>query len=282
MVDKTGTAYGPIVIAAGEYRLPEGRRLVSDNLAAAMLPGTMRWIVGPAPLRRLLMSMTDREASGLWNSIACRKRYFDDRLAEATDEGIEAVVLLGAGFDTRGYRMAAPRGIPVYEVDMAVNLDAKRKRMPVPVNVVQVPIDFETDDLGTMLAARGHRPEARTLFVWEGVTQYLTEPAVRATLRFLSTAASGSRLGFTYVPRDFLDGTESYGAARAHRRFVQRRDPIWTYGLSPAEVEPLLAEYGWQLREQVDAAGHTKRYLEPLGRPGPVSDIERCVYAAKL
>ncbi len=272
----SGSAVGPMLIAAAEQHLPPDQRLVDDDLAAAMLPSALRAVVRPRPLRQWLMSVTDREAPGLWNSIACRKRYIDDRLTEAIDAGIEAVVLLGAGFDTRGYRVADR--VEDFEVDMPRNLETKRKRMPVPDNVVQVPIDFETEDLGAALTAHGHRLDRRTMYVWEGVTQYLTEPAVRATLDFLSGAASGSRLAFTYVRKDFLDGTQLYDSPRMRRRFVER-ERIWRYGLEPGDVAPLLAEYGWDEAEQVGGAEYAARYLEPAGRTGVVSEVERNVSA---
>jgi O-methyltransferase involved in polyketide biosynthesis len=61
-----------------------------------------------------------------------------------------------------------------------------------------VPIDVETQDLAD-LANHGYRPERPTFFVWEAVTQYLTEAGVRKTFDFLATAAPGSHLVFTYV-----------------------------------------------------------------------------------
>ena len=60
-------------------------------------------------------------------------------------------------------------------------------------------IDVETQDLTDVLANHGYRPERPTFFVWEAVTQYLTEAGVRKTFDFLATAAPGSHLVFTYV-----------------------------------------------------------------------------------
>ena len=73
-------------------------------------------------------------------------------------------------------------------------------------------MDFERDDLIGTLTENGYRTDARTFFIWEGVTQYLTEDAVRTTLAALQGAPSGSRLVFTYVRSDFIDGTNMYGA----------------------------------------------------------------------
>ena len=55
---------------------------------------------------------------GSWALIACRKRFIDDKLDEALGN-IDAVVILGAGMDTRAYRLARRSDIPVFEVDLA-------------------------------------------------------------------------------------------------------------------------------------------------------------------
>ena len=136
----------------------------------------------------------------------------------------------------------------------------------------------ETDDLAGSLARQGFRAEVPAIFVWEAVTQYLTEDGIRRTLAFLATAATGSRLIFTFVRRDFFDGTELYGAGSLHK-FVDRR--VWRFALDPADVDGLLREYGWAEREQVGPAEYTSRYLRPAGRDLPATPIERFVYAEK-
>jgi O-methyltransferase involved in polyketide biosynthesis len=63
-----------------------------------------------------------KTGSGIWGSIACRKRYIDEKVREALDHGVDAVVILGAGLDTRGPRLAVPAGVPVFEVDLPANI----------------------------------------------------------------------------------------------------------------------------------------------------------------
>ena len=108
--------------------------------------------------------------------------------------------------DTRAYRLARRSDIPVFEVDLPVNIERKKAAVQraigaMPASVHLVPLDFERDDLIAALTGHGYRADARTFFVWEGVTQYLTEDAVRATLGALQAAPAGSRLVFTYVRR---------------------------------------------------------------------------------
>ncbi len=281
------TAFGPIVLSAIEHQEPPGRRLVDDDLAASFLPARLRLLVALTrvdALRRAAVAASDRSGPGLWASIACRKRYIDERLSDPVNE-FDTVVVLGAGLDTRGYRIARHSDLPVFEVDQQVNVERKsavvqRVLGATPASVHLVPVDFERDDLMSVLGAHGYRADARTFFVWEGVTQYLTPEAVRATLAQLSGAATGSRLIFTYIRQDFIDGTQRYGADAVYRRFRQRSQ-VWKSGLVPEAVGELLAEFGWRLVEQAGPSYYRDTYIRPTGRTVSASPIEWTVLAER-
>jgi methyltransferase (TIGR00027 family) len=231
------TAYGPMVQVAIEQYEPPERRLVDDELALSFLPAGQRAMVRAMrwpPLRRLTISAGERVVPGSWAIVAGRKRYIDDKLAEAL-ESIDAVVVLGAGMDTRAYRLSRRSDIPVFEVDLPVNIERKKAVLRrvfdvLPRSVHLVPLDFERDDLFGALTQHGYSAGARTFFVWEGVTQYLTEDAVRATFTALQGVPSGSRLVFTYVRKEFIDGLNMYGATLLYKRFRQRRK-VWKFGM---------------------------------------------------
>jgi methyltransferase (TIGR00027 family) len=281
------TASGPMVLAAVEQYETHDRRLVQDDLAYSFLPTGLRVLVATtrlAPVRHAMIGATERSGPGLWANLACRKRFIDEKLDEALPD-IDAVVILGAGLDTRGYRLAHRTDVPVFEVDLPVNIERKKATVRrvlggVPKSVRLVPVDFERDDLAVELAKHGHRADSRTFFVWEGVTQYLTEDAVRATFAYLRSAASGSRLVFTYVRRDFIDGENLYGAKSAYRRFREKRQ-IWHFGLQPEDVSKFIAEYGWRLIENAGPEYFLRHYVEPAGRDLTASQLEWSAYAAK-
>lgn len=231
----------------------------------------------------MFVFLVDRAGPGLWANLACRKRFIDERLRESLDS-VDALVVLGAGIDTRGCRVARG-GFAVFEVDLAVNTDRKRTTIrravgDVPPSLRLVPVDFETDHLPDALAAHGHRPDSRTFFVWEGVTQYLTAEAVDATFRFLEHAAPGSKLEFTYVRSDFIGGVNLYGAKSLYRRFRQRSQ-IWKFGMRPEEVPGTLASHGWHLVVQAGPDYLEHHYVKPTGRRLGASQIEWSVYAVK-
>ncbi|AKC39557.1 S-adenosyl-L-methionine-dependent methyltransferase [Mycolicibacterium phlei] len=281
------TAYGPMAIAAIEQHEPPGSRIVDDDLAARILPTGLRWFVRATTwttLRNLLITLAERSGQGAWSIFVCRKRYIDDQLASWA--GIaEAVVNLGAGMDSRGCRLSRTSSIPVFEVDQPVNIVAKRRAIQqavgvLPPSVHLVAVHFQHDNLSDALLRAGHDRASRTFFIWEGVTQYLSEPAVRATLDYLSTAATGSRLAFTYVQRDFMDGSNLYGNTMLYKRF-RMRSQVWMFGLSPGAVAPLLAEYGWRVLEDVSGPEFQTRYLAPAGRRLSTTELERTVLAEK-
>ena len=281
------TAFGPMVLAAVEQNEPAGRRLVDDDLAELFLPASLRWLVAATrwgPARRLMIRGSEFTGPGLWVNMACRKRFIDDKLKEALDD-IDAVVILGAGLDTRAYRLTRQVRIPVFEVDLPVNIAMKAKTVrrvlgQPPLSVRLVALDFERDDLLTSLAEHGYRTDYRAFFVCEGVTQYLTEDGVRRTLEGLRAAAPGSRLVFTYVRRDFIDGTNRYGTRTLYRNTRQRHQ-LWQFGLQPDEVAGFIADYGWRLVEQAGPDEFVQRYVEPAGRKLPASQLEWSAYAEK-
>lgn len=182
--------------------------------------------------------------------------------------------------------MARAAPTPVFEVDQAVNIAIKQQAIKralgtVPASLHLVPVDFQRDELAEELRRAGHDTAHRTFFIWEGVTQYIPETAVRATLAYLGTAAAGSRLAFTYVQRDFIDGSNLYGNSMLYKRF-RVRSQVWMFGLTPGTVGPLLAEYGWQVLEDVSGPEYQRRYLIPAGRTLSTTELERTVLAEKI
>ena len=149
-----------------------------------------------------------------------------------------------------------------------------------PAHVTLVPVDFDREDLRAALTARGLPSDAATFFLWEGVTQHLHEPGVRATLEALRAAPVGSRLAFTYVRRDFIAGSELYGLAALHRRLVVD-EGLWHFGLQPEQVDEFLRAYGWRVDEHLGAAEFMARHVAPTGRAMTVMPIERLVIAEK-
>lgn len=281
---KTGP--GPMVLVAIEQYFPESQRILTDAIAYPILPlGSRIWVRMLGRVKGWLVTKTETKVPGLWGGIMGRKRYIDDLAVEAADGQVEAVVNLGAGFDTRALRLEALAHVPVWEVDLPQNIEAKRSRLEklsqkVPDHVTLVPIDFDRQDLATVLASDGYTPDRKAFFIWEGVTQYVTEDGIRATFDFLATAPGGSRLVFTYTPRDFIDGEVFYGQEYLYKQMLVK-DRIWVFGIDPDNVDEYIGEYGWRVVEHLGYDELDERYVKPTGRDLQSMAIERIVFAEK-
>lgn len=130
------------------------------------------------------------------------------------------------------------------------------------------------------MKSHGYSTYKKTFFIWEGVTQYLTEEGIRATFDFLAKAAPGSRLAFTYVLKDFIEGRNMYGWDKMYKDYVTNN--IWLFGMEPEAWPNFLKEYGWQIIEDISYEEIAKKYVKPTGRKLASTQVERMIYVEKL
>jgi methyltransferase (TIGR00027 family) len=212
----------------------------------------------------------ERHVPGLYGGMVCRTRYIDDALRAALPCD---VIILGAGLDSRPYRMGELANARVVEVDQPAVIVAKQKMTRrLGGHVEYVPIDFDTERLDDRVDVR-----SKTFFIWEGVTQYVTRAAVDAVLRWVARAPRGSEIVFTYVPAEVIEGRSTRFGVEAAKS-ASKRAP-WITGFEPAHLGEELRQFGLELLEDVGAAEHRVRYLEPIGRSLSVFEIERVARA---
>jgi methyltransferase (TIGR00027 family) len=281
------TGVGPTVLVAIEQYFPKKQRIIEDDLAYSVLPFCMRAfvrLVQPNWVRSRMVRATEKDAPGIWGGMMCRKRYIDEKLIASAIQ-IGAVVNLGAGFDTRTYRLPALAGKPIWEVDQLENIKPKQRQLrkifgTIPSQVRLVAIDFDREDLSAVMASNGYSTDKRTFFILEAVTQYLTEEGIRSIFEFLAKAGRGSRLAFTYIIKDFLDGRAMYGWEKGYKEYVTNK--IWIFGGERDAWPNFLREYGWQIIEDIGYDELTEIYVNPTGRKLASTPIERMIYAEKL
>jgi len=129
-----------------------------------------------------------------------RTQLGDQAVSDCAKNGFEQIVLLGAGDDTRLHRIS---GIPtggLFEVDTPMTQKFKLQDLGKYANkaVHFVPCNFETQSWLVELTKRGFDKSRKTLFLWEGVTYYLTRAAISSTLKQISQCAQGSMVIFDY------------------------------------------------------------------------------------
>jgi methyltransferase (TIGR00027 family) len=212
------TAFAIAAVCADEALLAPSERLFDDPYAALFAAaadaeaaeGTRRFL--DLPFFR--------------DGIRLRTRFIDDVLREALSQGISQAVLLGVGFDARALRMPelAARGARIFEVDLAEQIEARRSLLDAagvvaPPFVAQVACDFDAPDfevtLTEGLVAQGFRPGVGTIFVWEGVTAYITRASIDRSLAWMARAAGpGGRVVFDFGHFSF----DPEGASEVMRR----------------------------------------------------------------
>jgi methyltransferase (TIGR00027 family) len=222
---------------------------------------------------------------GTLGAILCRTRYIDDVLRRWLEEGIGQIVILGAGFDSRAYRIDGVDQASVFEVDLPGARRLKQMRVEkvlgqVPKYVTLIGMDFEEQTLDDALGAAGFQEGERTLFIWEGVTQYLTAQAVKDTLEYAATVSGiGGAIVFTYVRQGIIDGTDRPEWFPRLQSFASFVGSPMRFGLDPAELEQYLLARGLRLIEDVGAVEYQARYLQRIGREMRIFDGERAAYA---
>lgn len=190
------------------------------------------------------------------DGIVLRVAFIDAVVARS---GARQVVILGAGLDTRAWRLEALRGARVFEVDHPDTQSYKRAhaaRLGAPVTEVRyVPVDFTRHDLTAALKAAGHDAGAPTVWVWEGVVMYLDDAALRATLRAVrALSAPGSTLIAHYHEPE---STPS-GSALRKVMFAWLGEP--QIGLRSRDVmRDELGQAGFRVTEDADLAAQAAR-----------------------
>lgn len=249
------TAQHNALFRALERRLP--RPLFDDPWARRFLRGRYRLLalLPAGPLTRAI----DRRWPGPRGAVVVRTRYIDDAVVRAAAQGLDQLVVLGAGLDSRPYRLHDLESVRVYEVDhpstQALKLQAMGRRPP---HVTYVPMDLRADDLASALVGAGFVAGRRTLFLWEGVTNYLDEASVDATVRLVSRA--GSALLFTYVDRAVLEGPGRFEGGRESVEYVRRLQEPFTFGFHPPALAGFLRERGLVLEDDRSLDVVAKQY----------------------
>jgi methyltransferase (TIGR00027 family) len=283
-----------------ESARPRSSRLFRDAFARHFVPRRWRLVITASrvgAVRRAVEVLYDRVAGpGPRPSAVARTRLIDDLVTDARSS-IGQLVILGAGFDARAYRLSGLEQVSVFEVGHPATQQIKREVLgrvlagiaagdPLAWHVRLVPVDLERDDLARALRAAGYRDGTPSLFVWEGVSNYLPPAAVDQTLgavHGLAAAAAGSLLVFTYVDRAVLAGDYSrFPEARRWVEGVRRRGEPWRFGLDPAEVSEFLSRRGFGLIGDVSTAEAGERYFQPLGRRERGSALYHVVTASVL
>lgn len=271
---------------AAESRRPKITRVCFDPLAEHFVGSRLKLVLNSPFLRMILRWTVARKRLRLFNYVIARTRYMDDYLKTCMDDGIEQLVILGAGYDTRAYRIPDDaHAIRIFEVDHPATQEVKVRKLKrlspsVTANVTYVATDFEQGSFEQELFKSGYKDTLKTVFVWEGVTYYLTERAVDETLAFVKTSSvPGSSIIFDYIPSEVI---QQIGVSKTADTLIdqleQSGEPL-VFGLVPARIEDFLGRRGFRDVHNVSSRYLKNHYFRGLNRTRPVSESFWIVHA---
>jgi methyltransferase (TIGR00027 family) len=285
------TASMVAAIRALYTELPTPYRLASDPVADALLhpifqaPARALALAQPRLTAGLVHNAIGLATFGLSFHVELRTRAIDEALEASLADGVDQVVLLGAGLDNRAYRIEALKNARVIEVDHPSTQNYKRERLaaagdPLPAarEVVRAPINFEHDDLEEVLLKAGLDRSRRSFWIWEGVTIYLTPEAIRATLGHIANLSpAGSRLAMTYGI-GLASRLEKQALALGRAAVGLLGEPFVT-PLSKDEMGSLLEEFGLHRLSDETTQDWGRRYWD---QTFAVRAIERLAIAERI
>ena len=244
--------------------LPEHARLVDDPYGAAFSsPAVARLLDRNSGRFRPLATMPLMRSWILYMQV--RTRVIDDALRAFVAGGGRQLVVLGAGYDCRALRLAELAGCDVFEVDHPATQAHKRgvlDRIGAESSSRYLTWDFAArpmEDLPDALAEVGLAAQP-TFTIWEGVTMYLTEPQIDASLRAIRAwSPPGSQLALTYFAKSKI--AQPSLATRAIQAIVATVGEPWRFGWAPDELAPYLAERGFALLRDVPLSDAARELL---------------------
>ena len=222
-------------------------------------------------------AMRDAEVAGTVCAMIVRARFIDEALERAVAAGATQLLILGAGLDSHAYRFAPLlEPLLVFEVDQPATQEYKRTQIAKivgepPENLRFVALNIGGDDLRGTLTRHGFDFSERTFVIMEGLTMYLSEDELSATLTTLAALPAGSSVVFDFVSSIMqqmiagIDLTVLEGPARAFaERFLHlTRDEPWRFGFPFRGEQSYIEALGLELKEMLDVgcSEAVRRYL---------------------
>jgi len=282
----SATAEANAAFRAADSLRAEEERVCYDPFARDFLGTKFSIILKSKLLTKIALWYAERIVPGAPYSVVARTRYIDDYLEACIDDGIEQLVILGAGYDSRAYRCDKLKGkVRVFEVDHPDTQRAKIEKVKkifgsLPDDVVYVPIDLDKRRLNEGLFKSGYDKDLKTLFIWEGTTQYLTVEAVDETLAFVSNdSGEDSSIIFDYAFQSALDGTSRHDEAKKWRATFEQRGEPPTFGIEETSVEEFLLKRGFCRVKNVSMESLGSVYFKGASQGRKVTRLGGIVHA---
>lgn len=251
-------------------------KLFSDPYAIYFLDLKLRFVTRLSRysiIAKYISNTIQKKIPGALSSGIARTKYIDELLETAILNNVEQIIILGAGFDTRAIRLDFLKSVPVIEIDHPNTSNFKAKIYQnrigrIPENVKFLQIDFNNQDLDQLALEHNLDFSKPTATIWEGVTNYLSEEAVKNTFSFISKFAKNSYVIFTYVHKEILYNPSSFLRGEKLLKDLKELEEHWTFGFIPSELPDYLKQFDIELIEDLGANEYRERFLPNRSEKG--------------
>ena len=276
---KDGTAQGVAKQRLIETIAGPDKRVINDPYADNFMMGAgLMKLMG----HKLNVWLAKKLAPGFHEHIISRTRFIDDLIEKSATEGVEQYVILGAGYDSRAHRLELPSSLKIFEVDQPEVQDRKRSKLPKELpnseNVTYVTVDFAHQSLTERLLNAGFDRTKSTVFTLEGVTQYISKEAFNSSMKEMSRLCqkTSSIFALSFV-NELLNKNPEDCFGRGYLNPEKKANLIkklsakaagepWISFYSTEEIEGLLSENGYSIKENVTLEDLNSLYFGPVGR----------------
>lgn len=259
------------LLRAIESNRPSQQRLFSDPYAKLFVPPVLKPVEVLSRLgfmNRFISWIINKHWTGALSACSVRTRLVDVMTVNTIqDEGINQVIIFGAGYDSRALRLPLRRRIQFVETDHPEMQDTKRKKLEKTTsaadNASQVnylSVDLQNQKLEEILPFIFQKEHYKTLFIWEGVTNSLTAPVAPIAFEYFQRFNPGTIIIFTYVDNEVRKHPEKFPGAVNITRLLRQGNEQWNFGLNPAQLDGFLASYNMQLLHDLDINSIRKMY----------------------
>lgn len=201
-------------------------------------------------------------------SIVARARFIEDLVAEQASHGVNQYVMLGAGLDAFAQRRPEVASkLQVFEIDKPDTQAWKSQRLtelgfPIPKWLHFVPVDFESGaSWWDQLIAAGFDAKKPAVVTSIGISMYLTQEAIKDTLKKMTRLAPGSKFIMTFMlPLDLVAPEDRIGYERSLKGAQASGTPFISF-FSPEEMLALAQSIGFKKVEHQSTANMISRYF---------------------
>lgn len=239
------------------YKEKRAQYKSDDYLSLVIVNSFVKLLIGIPPVRNRFLKFFP---TGMYEYVISRTKYIDAEFKKALEDGVEQILIFGAGFDSRGIRFHdISKKAKIFELDVPVTQTAKiksyqEKGIKIPGNLVFIPIDFDRQSIPERLLESGFEKGRKSLFILEGLTMYLQPESVDKIFEIIREfAGAESKVVFDHIYASVLRREHLYEGEKELFQSVSKEGEGFCFGIERENINEFLSGYDFEALSIMDA-----------------------------